>query len=80
LEPKTGIFLGDPSAKVRDELWEKALKSLKGRSAAVQIWTDNNPQGFSYRQSGKRERQFVDLDGLALIEVCKKKTDSRINS
>ncbi|MDD5190309.1 MAG: type I-E CRISPR-associated endoribonuclease Cas2e [Dehalococcoidales bacterium] len=68
LEPKTGVFLGNPSARVRDELWEKALKKTKESGAIMQIWTDSNPQGFSYRQYGKRERRFVDLDGLALVE------------
>jgi CRISPR-associated protein Cas1 len=29
LEPKTGVFLGNPSARVRDELWKRATKSPK---------------------------------------------------
>jgi len=37
----------------------------------MQIWTDQNPQGFSYRQFGERDRRFIDLDGLALIEFVR---------
>ena len=68
MEPKTGVFLGNPSARVRDELWSKAVKKTKESGAVLQIWTDQNPQGFSYRQFGERERRFIDLDGLALVE------------
>jgi CRISPR-associated protein Cas2 len=69
LEPKTGIFLGNPSARVRDELWRRATKQAKESGSVMQIWTDQNPQGFSYRQYGDRERRFVDLEGLSLIRV-----------
>ncbi len=34
----------------------------------MQIWTDQNPQGFSYRQFGERDRRFINMDGLALVE------------
>jgi CRISPR-associated protein Cas2 len=37
----------------------------------MQIWTDQNPQGFSYRQFGERDRRFIDLDGLALVEYIR---------
>jgi len=37
----------------------------------MQIWTDQNPQGFSYRQFGERDRRFIDLDGLALVEFIR---------
>ena len=69
LEPKTGIFLGNPSARVRDELWKRAIKGAKETGAIIQIWTDQNPQGFSYRQFGERERSFVDFEGLSLVRI-----------
>ncbi len=53
LEPKTGIFLGNPSARVRDELWNRAVNKAKNSGNVLQIWTDGNPQGFSYRQYGE---------------------------
>jgi CRISPR-associated protein Cas2 len=69
LEPKAGVFLGNPSARVRDELWQRAIKKARETGAVLQIWTDQNPQGFSYRQLGERERKFVDLEGLSLIQI-----------
>ena len=38
----------------------------------LQVWSDSNPQGFSYRQFGMRDREFVDLEGLALIQVSRR--------
>ncbi len=74
LEPRTGIFLGDPSARVRDELWLKSIKISKNSGSVIQIWSDKNPQGFSYRQYGVQNRKFVDIDGLSLIQTTKEKT------
>ena len=71
LEPKTGVFLGNPTARVRDELWDKAIKATRKSGIALQIWTDQNPQGFSYRQSGERERKFVDVEGLSLVKIVR---------
>ena len=68
------MFLGNPSARVRDELWSRTMKLLKGNGAALQLWSDNTLQGFSYRQCGEREREFVDLDGLSLILISRPST------
>ena len=72
LEPKTGIFLGNPSARVRDELWKQAVMKIKANGSAMQIWTDNTPQGFSYRQIGVKERKFVEVEGVSLIQKIQK--------
>ena len=72
LEPKAGVFLGNPSARVRDELWERTFKKAKGTGAALQIWTDQNPQGFSYRQFGNTERMLIDLEGISLVKIRKR--------
>ena len=71
LEPKTGVFLGNPSARVRDELWEKSVKKAKESGNIIQVWTDQNPQGFSYRQHGESERKFIDFEGLPLIKITR---------
>jgi CRISPR-associated protein Cas2 len=63
------VFLGDPSARVRDELWLKGIKRAKDSGAILQVWTDKNAQGFSYRQFGARERKLADFEGLALVKV-----------
>jgi len=54
---------------VRDELWNRAVKKSKESGAVLQIWTDQNPQGFSSRQYGERERTFIDFEGLSLVKI-----------
>ena len=54
---------------MRDELWEKAVKKSKNSGAVLQVWTDQNPQGFSWRQHGERDRTFIDLEGLFLVKI-----------
>jgi len=71
LEPKTGIFLGNPSARIRDELWNRAIKKSGETGTVMQVWTDYNSQGFSYRQSGERGRKFIDYEGIALMQSHK---------
>jgi CRISPR-associated protein Cas2 len=80
LEPKTGIFLGDPSARVRDELWNQSIKKTKECGSIIQIWNDKNPQGFSYRQYGVQNRKFVDVDGLSLIQIKHDNIEKEINT
>ena len=42
---------------------------MKGKGLVLQVWSDKNPQGFSYRQYGEGNREFVDFEGLCLIRV-----------
>ncbi|MBT9136176.1 MAG: hypothetical protein DDT34_01249 [Firmicutes bacterium] len=61
---------------MRDELWERSLKATKGKGTVFQVWSDKNPQGFSYRQFGVSDRQFMDIEGLALIRVSRRGRES----
>ena len=71
IEPRVGVFVGNPSARVRDELWTKAIGASSG-GAVLQIWSAQNPQGFSHRQHNAHRRTFVDFDGLSLIRILSK--------
>ena len=71
LEPAPGVFLGNPSRRVRDELWEKAFGKVKS-GTVTQIWTARNEQGFNYRQHGGPDRQITELEGLALVTRIKR--------
>ena len=55
---------------------------IKDNGSAIQIWTDNNPQGFSYRQMGVKERSFVEVEGVSLIRKIQKNqaTDNIVNN
>ena len=67
IEPRAGMFLGRMTARVRDELWEKAVKSRK-EGACLQVWSAPTEQGFAFRVIGDASRQLVELEGLHLVQ------------
>lgn len=69
LEPKAGVFVGRVSAMVRDKLWEKVCKGMKGREAGLLVYSADTEQGFAIRHHGETTRLVVDFEGLALIKV-----------
>lgn len=66
IQPRTGVFVGRISARVRDRLWERVTRSSKVRGALC-ITPAQNEQGFEVRSWGDNEREPVDFDGLTLI-------------
>ena len=66
LEARSGVFLGDLSAMVRDRLWEKACENAKG-GAVLMVYRGETEQGFVVRSHGAPDRELVDLDGLQLF-------------
>jgi len=73
IEPKTGIFLGRMTARLRDKLWTKAVAGSRG-GACLQAWTSPNEQGFVLRTHGETSRKVVDLEGLYLVAVPRANT------
>jgi CRISPR-associated protein Cas2 len=69
LEPKAGVFVGKVSAMVRDKLWERVCKGLKGREAGLLVYSADTEQGFAIRAHGETSRLVVDLEGLTLIKM-----------
>ena len=68
IEPRSGVFVGDVSARVRDRLWEKAV-SRKSGGGVTQIWNSNTEQGFVIRCSGDTSRNLIKVEGLQLIQI-----------
>ena len=68
VEPHAGVFVGSVSAMVRDRLWDKCCKRLRG-GGLIQIWSTNTEQRFDLRISGVTDREVVDYDGLKLIRM-----------
>ena len=68
IEPRTGVFVGHLSARVRDKLWEKCFLGSKA-GGVVQIWSTNTEQHFSLRMTGDTSRLLVEVEGLQLIKI-----------
>lgn len=65
IQPKTGVFVGRLSGRVRDLLWERVARSRR-EGAAMLIQSAETEQGFSIRTMGDTSRMIVDFDGLFL--------------
>lgn len=65
IEPRTGVFVGQVSALVRDKLWDKVAEGV-GRGGAIMVYSTNKEQGFALRSWGDTKRQLLDFEGLVL--------------
>ena len=68
LEPKSGVFVGTLTARIRDLLWEKCCSRAK-TGGVIQIWNTNNEQGFSMRMHGVTSRSIEEVEDLQLIKI-----------
>lgn len=66
IEVATGVFVGSPSARVRDRVWA-ILAQRVGEGQAVMIEPANNEQGWTVRTAGTDRGYPVDYDGLILF-------------
>lgn len=76
MEIRPGVFLGNPSQRVRDELW-KRLTQRATLGYILQLWSAPNARGFDYRQHGSSQRHLVDFEGLALVTLARKQSKGK---
>ncbi|MDK7198353.1 type I-E CRISPR-associated endoribonuclease Cas2e [Actinotignum sanguinis] len=73
-EVTTGLYVGVVSARVRDNLWERAV-SAAGSGSLTLIYNDAaREQGFALRSTGTGSRPVLDLDGMLLIGMGEEDT------
>jgi CRISPR-associated protein Cas2 len=77
LEIRPGTFLGNPTQRVRDELWKK-LTNRPATGYVLQLWSSRLPRGFDYRQYGESARMLEDFEGLALVTRHKPNRKTRM--
>lgn len=70
MQPKTGVFVGYLSARVRDLLWKKVMAS-RTSGAGTMIYSDSTEQGFSVRSFGQPKKTIVDFEGIFLAKTSK---------
>ena len=69
VEPRTGVFVGQVSAMVRDRLWDLAVKGAKGGGVILLHTSNASEQGFAVRVQGDTQRDVRDWEGLALVHI-----------
>lgn len=68
IEPKSGVFVGHVSARVRDHLWQKCVER-KRKGGVIQIWSSNTEQHFRLRMAGETSRELIEIEGLQLVKI-----------
>jgi CRISPR-associated protein Cas2 len=65
LEISPGVFIGGPSARIRDVLWAE-VQQYADTGRALLAYSTNNEQGFTFRTHDHKWHP-VDHEGLTLI-------------
>ncbi|TDQ53225.1 type I-E CRISPR-associated endoribonuclease Cas2e [Actinorugispora endophytica] len=65
LEISPGVFIGGPSARIREVLWAE-VKEYAGNGRALLAYSTNNEQGFEF-ETHDHKWHPVDHEGLTLI-------------
>jgi CRISPR-associated protein Cas2 len=68
VEIKTGIYLGQVTAAVRERLWEGVCGKLGG-GAATLAYSTSGEAGYVLRFWGDPSRTVMDFDGLQLVRI-----------
>lgn len=74
LEISAGVFIGNPSARVRDVLWAE-VQEYADQGRALLAHSTNNEQGFIFRTHDHKWRP-IDHEGLTLI--CRPSADAEL--
>lgn len=72
LEIRAGVYVGDFSIKVRNEIWDIVCKEVD-EGNAVMAWSTNNESGYTFDTCGKNRRIPVTVDGFPLISFFPEK-------
>ncbi|HEY3685218.1 MAG TPA: type I-E CRISPR-associated endoribonuclease Cas2e [Streptosporangiaceae bacterium] len=65
MEIAPGVFIGAPTARIRDAVWSE-VKNYSGIGRALLAYSTNNEQGFTFDTWDHKWRP-TDYDGLTLI-------------
>lgn len=64
-EIQTGVYVGNVSARIRDELWVRILHDI-GNGQATMVFNAKNELGYQFRTT-RKDRMVVDFDGIPLM-------------
>ncbi|MFI9462433.1 type I-E CRISPR-associated endoribonuclease Cas2e [Streptomyces xiamenensis] len=65
LEISAGVFIGNPSARIRDALWDE-VRQYAGQGRALLVHGTDNEQGYTFRTHDHAWHP-TDHEGLTLI-------------
>ncbi len=66
LEIRAGVYVGNYSRKVRENIWQQVEEGLEDGNA-VMAWRASNEAGFDFVTLGQNRRIPVEMDGVKLV-------------
>lgn len=66
VEIRAGVYVGNPSARLRDFIWQQVGDGLEEGNAAM-AWNTNTESGYDFKTLGTNRREPVEFDGLRLV-------------
>ena len=72
VEIRAGVYVGNPSARLRDFIWQQVEEGLEDGNAAM-AWNTNSESGYDFKTLGENRREPVDFDGLRLVAFLPQK-------
>ncbi|RMH60820.1 MAG: type I-E CRISPR-associated endoribonuclease Cas2 [Bacteroidetes bacterium] len=74
LEIRAGVYVGNPSRRVREMIWENVRGGI-GEGNAIAAWSTNTESGFAFETLGPNRRLPVDWDGIQLVAFSPEAAD-----
>jgi len=66
VEVRAGVYVGDPSARVREMIWQQVEDGIEDGNAVI-VWKTNTESGYDFLTLGENRRNPVEFDGLKLV-------------
>lgn len=66
LEVRAGVYVGNYSKRVRDQIWEQVSESLEDGNAVI-VWRSSAEAGYEFLTIGANRRIPSDFDGVQLV-------------
>jgi CRISPR-associated protein Cas2 len=72
IQPQSGVYIGHPSARIRDRIWDMVCEEIDVKGgAAVLIHPEASEQGCRILTRGETPKTMVDFEGLVLPKTPK---------
>ncbi|WP_369403868.1 type I-E CRISPR-associated endoribonuclease Cas2e [Secundilactobacillus silagei] len=65
-EIQTGVYVGNVSARVRDQLWDRVMRDI-GNGQATMVYNAKNEFGYQFKTT-RKDRRVVDFDDIPLMK------------
>ena len=66
LEVRAGVYVGNYSKRVRDQIWEQVSEGLEDGNAVI-VWRSSAEAGYEFLTIGANRRIPSDFDGVQLV-------------